>query len=146
MTALKAAADGKRARFTLDQPQPDTPEDSAIRMMLFKSIPDVWTAEVANKDSAYAAVPWLLAKLVGGKNEQSTNRWLRELNGGIRPGESLTHFYQRLLNLKVCLRVNGHIILDGAVSAAIINGLPDGATERECSQQQPSLQWKICCV
>ena len=129
LTALKAAADGKRARFALDQPQPDTPEDSAIRMMLFESIPDIWMGEVANKDSAYEAVHWLLAKFVGGKNEQSTNRWLRELNGGIRPGESLTHFYHRLLNLRGCLRDNGHIILDGTVSAAIINGLPHGATE-----------------
>ena len=83
LTALKAAADGKRARFALDQPQPDTPEDSAIRMMLFESIPDIWMGEVANKDSAYEAVHWLLAKFVGGKNEQSTNRWLRELNGGL---------------------------------------------------------------
>ncbi len=34
---------------------PDTPEDSAIGMMPFESVAEVWLAEVANKGSAFEA-------------------------------------------------------------------------------------------
>ena len=45
----------------------------------------------------------------------------------MRQGETISQYVNRMINLKNCLKNNGHDLLDGHVATQIVQGLPAAA-------------------
>jgi hypothetical protein len=122
--ALFAACVSKGCLIALETPMPGEPEDFAAMFLILSSVPEEWHYSLTAIDTAYDAFVWIMDQYTGGHNLQATKRWRAELAKGMQPGETLTTYVRRMINLKNCLRANLHNMLDEEIIEFIINGLP----------------------
>ena len=104
-----------------------TTHDAAALLLLYESVPEDWLGEVSSKPSAYDAYVHICKKFTGGGNVQANADWLKEMSRGMRQGETISQYVNRMINLKNCLKNNGHDLLDGHVATQIVQGLPAAA-------------------
>jgi hypothetical protein len=127
--ALFAACVSKGCLIALETPMPGEPEDFAAMFLILSSVPEEWHYSLTAIDTAYEAFVWIMDQYTGGHNLQATKRWRAELAKGMQPGETLTTYVRRMINLKNCLRANLHNMLDEEIIEFIINGLPQEAKD-----------------
>jgi len=102
--AISAASVTKGAASAVEEPLPGSDEDAAVKQFLLESVPEIWINDVANLPSAFHFMEKMREEFQSGKNDLISNRWLREMGEGIRPGETLRGFCHRILNLSTCLK------------------------------------------
>lgn len=124
---LRASALSKRCLQALDQEMPDSEEDGVAKMLILTSIPQEWDVEADIAGSACAALKRIRAILVGGTNLRANQEWIKEMQAGMLPDETIPAYFRRMLSLMRCLERNGHPLLEENVAVAIINGLPPEA-------------------
>jgi hypothetical protein len=106
---------------------PGTIHNAAAMLLLYESVPEEWLGELSSKPSAYDANVFICKKFVGGYNTQANADWLKEMAKGMKRGETISQYVSRMINLKGCLKRNGHDLLDGHVATQIVQGLPAAA-------------------
>jgi hypothetical protein len=136
---LRASATSKRCLDALNQEMPNSEEDGAAKMLILTSIPPDWDIEVDLAGSAHAALQRIRSMFVGGVNLRSNQEWIREMQEGMLPNETIPAYYRRMISLMKCLENNGHPLLEENVAVAIINGLPPEAKYPDQAQQAGSI-------
>jgi hypothetical protein len=127
--AFIAANDSKGSLPAIEEAMPGTTHNAAALLLLYESVPEDWLGELSCKPSAYDAYIHICKKFTGGHNPQANADWLKEMTRGMRQGETLSQYVNRIINLKGCLKRNGHDLLDGYVATQIVQGLPPNARE-----------------
>jgi hypothetical protein len=127
--ALVAACLTKGCLIALEEPMPGEPEDMAAMLLILSSVPEEWYYNLSIIETAHQAFLWIMDQYTGGHNLQATKRWRAELERGMQPGETLTVYVRRMINLKNCLRSNMHDMLDEEIIEYIIKGLPQEAKD-----------------
>eukprot|EP00884_Botryococcus_braunii_P004069 jgi/Botrbrau1/13663/Bobra.0292s0012.1 len=125
--AFTAANSAKGSFPAIQSAMPGTIHNAAAMLLLYESVPEEWLGEVSSKPSAYDAYLFICKKFVGGYNTQANADWLKEMSRGMRRGETISQYVSRMINLKSCLKRNGHDLLDGHVATQIVQGLPAAA-------------------
>eukprot|EP00884_Botryococcus_braunii_P001654 jgi/Botrbrau1/1148/Bobra.0162s0039.1 len=126
--AFLAANDSKGSLPAVQEAMPGTIHNAAALLLLYESVPEDWLGEVSSKPSAYDAYIYICKKFTGGHNVQANADWLKEMSRGTRQGETISQYVNRMINLKSCLKNNGHDLLDGHVATQIVQGLPAAAS------------------
>eukprot|EP00884_Botryococcus_braunii_P015982 jgi/Botrbrau1/3067/Bobra.0070s0060.1 len=122
--AFTAANSAKGSFPAIQSAMPGTIHNAAAMLLLYESVPEEWLGELSSKPSAYDAYLFICKKFVGGYNTQANADWLKEMSRGMRRGETIAQYVSRMINLKSCLKRNGHDLLDGHVATQIVQGLP----------------------
>ena len=79
---------------------PGTPHDSAAMLLLFESGPEDWLGELTELESAHDAYECIRKKFTGGSNAQANLDWLKEMSLGMRRGETIQQYVNRMINQK----------------------------------------------
>eukprot|EP00884_Botryococcus_braunii_P008948 jgi/Botrbrau1/18054/Bobra.0062s0042.1 len=125
--AFTAANDAKGSLPAIQEAMLGTTHNAAALLLLYESVPEDWLGALSSKPSAYDAYVHICRKFVGGYNPQANADWLKEMSRGMKQGETISQYLNRMINLKGCLKRNGHDLLDGHVATQIVQGLPAAA-------------------
>ena len=125
--AFTAANSAKGSLPAIQEAMPGTIHNAAAMLLMYESVPEEWLGELSSKPSAYDAYVFICKKFVGGHNPQANADWLKEMAKGMKRGETISQYVSRMINLKSCLKRNGHDLLDGHVATQIVQGLPAAA-------------------
>eukprot|EP00884_Botryococcus_braunii_P022654 jgi/Botrbrau1/9072/Bobra.178_2s0004.1 len=125
--AFTAANSAKGSLPAIQEAMPGTIHNAAAMLLMYESVPEEWLGELSSKPSAYDAYVFICKKFVGGYNTQANAEWLKEMAKAMKRGETISQYVSRMINLKSCLKRNGHDLLDGHVATQIVQGLPAAA-------------------
>eukprot|EP00884_Botryococcus_braunii_P007694 jgi/Botrbrau1/16926/Bobra.0266s0002.1 len=122
--ALEACANTKGVRAALERPMPGSVENSAIKQWLIQSVPVIWHSQISCHKAAFDFITWVKNSHTGGSNQDINLEWYKEMEQGIKTGETLKVYLYRMMDLATSLRNNAFILLDHNVGELMVKGLP----------------------
>eukprot|EP00884_Botryococcus_braunii_P017368 jgi/Botrbrau1/4314/Bobra.0232s0006.1 len=103
---------------------PGSVENSAIKQWLIQSVPVIWHSQISCHKAAFDFIAWVKNSHTGGSNQDINLEWYKEMEQGIKTGETLKVYLYRMMDLATSLRNNAFILLDHNVGELMVKGLP----------------------
>jgi hypothetical protein len=98
--------------------------DAAATQILMTSVSEHFQNVISTMPSAHSAYKYISSRFVDGHNQNANTVWLKQLEMGMQPTESLEQYCMRMQSLYQCLRGNQASVEEFHVMKHLVKGLP----------------------